>query len=118
MPERGTLQAYLFGVGRKRAAEWWRNSESADSNILEEGTECKAETASLEPMDLKPATWEKSRPAQSSWWGKGRESIRIPRFAFVSMLAAIVLLSGGLVMVRARANAGGPVLWLAAKLPP
>jgi RNA polymerase sigma-70 factor (ECF subfamily) len=47
MPERGTLRAYLFGVGRKRAAEWWRNSESSDSNIFEEGTECRAETASL-----------------------------------------------------------------------
>lgn len=23
-PERGTLHGYLFGVGRKRAAEWWR----------------------------------------------------------------------------------------------
>ena len=69
-------------------------------------------------MDLKPVAWEKSRPAQSNWWRKGRESIRIPRFAFVSMLAAIVLLSGGLVMVRARANAGGPVLWVVAKLPP
>ena len=23
-PERGTLRAYLFGIGRKKAAEWWR----------------------------------------------------------------------------------------------
>lgn len=23
-PERGGLRAYLFGIGRKRAAEWWR----------------------------------------------------------------------------------------------
>ena len=26
-PERGTLRAYLFGIGRKRAAEWWRKRE-------------------------------------------------------------------------------------------
>ena len=26
-PERGTLRAYLFGIGRKRAAEWWRKQE-------------------------------------------------------------------------------------------
>jgi hypothetical protein len=82
------------------------------------GAELRRAACLSEPMDLKPGAWEKSRPAQSSWWRKGRESISIPRFAFVSMLAAIVLLSGGLVMVRARANAGGPVLWLAAKLPP
>lgn len=47
MPERGTLRAYLFGVGRKRAAEWWRNRESADRNVIEERIECKTETASL-----------------------------------------------------------------------
>lgn len=23
-PEQGTLRGYLFGIGRKRAAEWWR----------------------------------------------------------------------------------------------
>ncbi len=23
-PERGTLRSYLYGIGRKRAAEWWR----------------------------------------------------------------------------------------------
>lgn len=26
-PERGSLRAYLFGIGRKRAAEWWRKQE-------------------------------------------------------------------------------------------
>ena len=27
-PERGTPRAYLFGIGRKRAAEWWRKQEA------------------------------------------------------------------------------------------
>ena len=26
-PARGTLRAYLFGIGRHRAAEWWRRSK-------------------------------------------------------------------------------------------
>jgi RNA polymerase sigma-70 factor (ECF subfamily) len=26
-PELGTLRGYLFGIGRKRAAEWWRKRE-------------------------------------------------------------------------------------------
>jgi RNA polymerase sigma-70 factor, ECF subfamily len=30
-PERGALRAYLFGVGRKRAAEWWRTQSSKDA---------------------------------------------------------------------------------------
>ena len=81
------------------------------------GTELRRVACLSEPVNLKPASWEESRPVQSGWWRKGRESIRIPRFAFVSMLAAIVLLSGGLMIVRARANTDGTVLWLAAKLP-
>jgi len=46
-PERGTLRAYLFGMARKRAAEWWRKKASADGNVIEERTEHKAETISL-----------------------------------------------------------------------
>lgn len=71
-----------------------------------------------EPVDLKGGAWDKRQAVQSSWWRKGRESMRIPRFAFASMLGAILLLSGGLVMVRARPNTTGSVLWLAIKLPP
>jgi RNA polymerase sigma-70 factor (ECF subfamily) len=29
-PERGTLRAYLFGIGRKRAMEWWRTQNPKD----------------------------------------------------------------------------------------
>jgi RNA polymerase sigma-70 factor (ECF subfamily) len=29
-PERGTLRAYLYGIGRKRAAEWWRMQDSQE----------------------------------------------------------------------------------------
>jgi RNA polymerase sigma-70 factor (ECF subfamily) len=46
-PERGTLRAYLFGVGRKRAAEWWRKQEARNETVQKEPVECKTETASL-----------------------------------------------------------------------
>jgi RNA polymerase sigma-70 factor (ECF subfamily) len=29
-PERGSLRAYLFGIGRKRASEWWRTQSPKD----------------------------------------------------------------------------------------
>ena len=29
-PERGTLRAYLFGIGRKQAAAWWRRRKPAE----------------------------------------------------------------------------------------
>jgi RNA polymerase sigma-70 factor (ECF subfamily) len=36
-PERGSLRGYLYGVGRKRAAEWWRrqppSAEAAEEPI-------------------------------------------------------------------------------------
>jgi len=67
------------------------------------------------PTDVKDRTWENRK---TSWWQKSRESMRIPRLAFASMLVAIFLLSGGLVLVRARPNSAGSVLWLAVKLPP
>jgi hypothetical protein len=73
--------------------------------------------ASLEETATKARSWEKQESTQSSWWRKSRETMRIPRFAFALMLAAIFLLSGGLVLVRARPGAGGSVLWLVAKLP-
>ena len=46
-PEQGTLRAYLFGVGRKRAAEWWRKQEPGKETAQSEPAECKTETASL-----------------------------------------------------------------------
>ena len=82
------------------------------------GAELRRVASLGEQVDLKGGAWQQRQAVQSSWWRKSRESIRIPRFAFASMLAAIVLLSGGLVMVRARPNAAGQVLWLASKLPP
>lgn len=72
MPERGALRAYLFGVGRKRAVEWWRNSESANRNLLEERTDGKAETAALVddafqrlPEDQRSLLWLREVEGQS-----------------------------------------------------
>jgi len=32
-PERGSLRSYLYGIGRKRAAEWWRNQGPGPRNL-------------------------------------------------------------------------------------
>ena len=73
--------------------------------------------ASLEETVNEAGSWQKQEQTRSSWWHKSTETMRIPRFAFALMLVAIVLLSGGLVLVRARPGSGGSVLWLVAKLP-
>lgn len=46
-PERGTLRSYLFGAGRKRAAEWWRKCRREDAVTAEQTLEGKAEAQSI-----------------------------------------------------------------------
>ena len=62
------------------------------------------------------ATWKaaaRSHGVLSHW----RKSMRIPRFAFAGMVIAILLLSGGLALVKARTSAVGPALSLTIKHP-
>lgn len=46
-PERGSLRLYLFGIGRKRASEWWRKHRPTDSLVGENGGEDRTEIRSL-----------------------------------------------------------------------
>jgi RNA polymerase sigma-70 factor, ECF subfamily len=45
-PERGALRAYLFGIGRKRAAEWWRMHGSEEASSEKNASDCRTETIS------------------------------------------------------------------------
>ncbi|HEY2352481.1 MAG TPA: hypothetical protein VGH83_08205 [Candidatus Acidoferrum sp.] len=75
--------------------------------------------ASLEPpATMKARSWEKEQRIRMKWWQGGRATMKIPRFAFASMLALILLLSSSLVLVRARTNVGGPVLVLSYRILP
>jgi RNA polymerase sigma-70 factor (ECF subfamily) len=46
-PERGTLRAYLYGIGRKRAAEWWRNQSPREQESETAASIPHSETASV-----------------------------------------------------------------------
>ncbi len=46
-PENGSLRAYLFGIGRKRAAEWWRQQKPTADEQEPVKTECETESSSL-----------------------------------------------------------------------
>ena len=46
-PERGTLRAYLFGIGRKRASDWWRKQTPQESAGEKEGRSASAENNSI-----------------------------------------------------------------------
>jgi len=62
-------------------------------------------------------TWTNEQRISTKWWQKAGQMMRIPRFAFALMMCAILVLSGGLAMQRARAGSAGPILRLRAKPP-
>jgi hypothetical protein len=82
---------------------------------VEMGTELRR-VASLQAVETeKVPLWGKARRVSPNWWQKGWETMRIPRFAFAMLLAAIVVLGSGLTIMRVRAHTQGPVLMLTAK---
>jgi RNA polymerase sigma-70 factor (ECF subfamily) len=46
-PERGSLRAYLYGIGRKRTAEWWRKQGAQDRGEGNSFSVCQTETISI-----------------------------------------------------------------------
>ena len=46
-PERGSLRAYLYGIGRKSAAEWWRGQSPQDAATDDSVGPCRTETISI-----------------------------------------------------------------------
>jgi RNA polymerase sigma-70 factor (ECF subfamily) len=46
-PERGALRSYLFGIGRKRAAEWWRMQGPKSPEVEDNAIRALTETAAV-----------------------------------------------------------------------
>jgi RNA polymerase sigma-70 factor (ECF subfamily) len=46
-PSRGSLRSYLFGAGRKRAAEWWRRKRPESDEMFAPDVDAVAETQPL-----------------------------------------------------------------------
>jgi hypothetical protein len=67
--------------------------------------------------EVQSGVWKQTERNAPSWWGKGWETMRIPRFAFALLLITIMALGSGLVMSKVRAQAHGTVLMLTYKLP-
>lgn len=65
--------------------------------------------------EVKVPVWGKVQRTTPNWWEKGWETMRIPRFAFALLLAAVVVLGSSLAVVKVRAHTQGSVLMLTAK---
>ena len=82
------------------------------------GVELRRLASIEEPVPLAQINSNQETVRKIGWWQKGLATINIPRLAFGAMLIAIIALSSGLVMVRARAGAGAArFLELEYKLP-
>jgi len=46
-PEHGTLRAYLYGIARKRASEWWRMQGPQGVTTRSDSAVCRTETVSV-----------------------------------------------------------------------
>lgn len=69
--------------------------------------------ASVEFFDPAPLRrWAKSQNILSAWWQKGWGTIRIPKLAFASLIAGVLVLISTLALVKVRANGGGTVVLL------
>jgi len=47
-PDRGTLKAYVFGIARKRAADWWRKQRAAAAEVPKTAQAAEETTALIE----------------------------------------------------------------------
>ena len=83
------------------------------------GAELRRLASMDEAVSSTPLEWHRERVRTVNWWQKGLATMKIPRLVFGGMLIAILALSSGLVMVRARAGAAAArFLELEYKLPP
>lgn len=71
--------------------------------------------ASLQTVKPKLPAWLQIQQRKPSFWQKGWDTMRIPRFAFALMLIAIAALGSTLTMFKVRAHEQGSVLMLTAK---
>jgi RNA polymerase sigma-70 factor (ECF subfamily) len=92
-PERGTLRSYIFGAGRKRAAEWWRKQKPHGHLTTEPVETSKVETQSLIanvfdklPVEQRTILWLREVEGQS--YAELADILRIPEGTARSRLFA------------------------------
>ena len=74
--------------------------------------------ASLDTAHPTPSLHLEEKPRQPrTLWQKGRESMKIPKFAFALLIVVVIALASSLAVIGVGAHASGNVLMLKAALP-
>ena len=82
------------------------------TEYLEIGTELRCIASLAAPEALRPLSLKKKHGTMRAIWQTGWETMRIPRFAFATLLIGIVALSLSLALAKVRAHSEGNVLML------
>jgi hypothetical protein len=85
------------------------------SEYVELGVELRRVASMESAGELRVNHWEQTPRTSASWWKKGGETVRIPRFAFALLLVVVFVLASGLVISSVRAHTRGRVLMLTAR---
>lgn len=70
-PGRGSLRAYLYGIARNRAAEWWRGQRPLDIAVDQPSKPCQSQIISVHdafaqlPEDQRTLLWLREVEGQS-----------------------------------------------------
>jgi hypothetical protein len=79
---------------------------------MEMGTEVRLMASLAMEESVRPRVWDRPQNMFANWWQKGWETMRIPRLAFVLLIAAIVGLGSTFAVVQVRAHSNGSVVLL------
>lgn len=102
----------------REAAEHVGQCEACRTRLneyLELGAELRR-VASLEAVGMRTVTrWQQKPRAAVGWWGRGWQTMRVPRFAFALLVVTVAVLACSLVVGSVRAHTRGRWLMLMAK---
>jgi hypothetical protein len=82
------------------------------TEYLEIGTELRRVACLAVPEAVRPLNLQRKRGRMRAIWRKGWESMRIPRFAFATLLVGVVALSLSLALAKVHAHGAGNVVML------